>query len=443
MTSTPKSRDPRYAYAPPRQEQQSSRPVRLLDTSTLTFAHVDQPYAILSHTWTLGTEEVSYKDVCENKHRTKAGWLKIAGACRQAKKDGVAFLWVDTCCIDKSNNSELGEAINSMFAWYQGAAVCYVHMADVSISSAWWDDREPLRSKEVASWKAAGYVRFSHSRWFHRGWTLQEMLAPKFVRFYAQDWAFLGALYPLRHTVSYITGVPVDILGHQKPLSDCSIAQRLSWAAGRQVSKVEDNAYSLLGILGVPLSLNYGEGAHAFIRLQEEILKRTSELSVLAWCPSGDNKHPALLATSPADFQDCGHVELVPEKRASDHWMTSSGLKGSFSLVLGGSMLHYLSLNCRLNAKCPSPRPTSNQNDSVGLNAQTPGANIYLLVRAVPTTTKQEQQPAEMIGRAMRIGESVALSISSGRGVGSLQRVVYSSTKNPLSESNLKATIKR
>ncbi|KAK3658796.1 hypothetical protein LTR56_001667 [Elasticomyces elasticus] len=264
MTSTPKNRDPRYAYRPPRQEQQSSRPVRLLDTSTLTFVHVDQSYAILSHTWTLGMEEVSYKDVCENTHRTKASWLKITGACRQAKKDGIAFLWVDTCCIDKSNNSELGEAINSMFAWYQGAAVCYVHMADVSMSSAWWDDREPLRSKELASWKAAGYVRFSHSRWFHRGWTLQEMLAPKFVRFYAQDWDFLGALYPLRHTVSYITGVPVDILGHQKPLSDCSIAQRLSWAAGRQVSKVEDNAYSLLGILGVPLSLNYGEGAHAF-----------------------------------------------------------------------------------------------------------------------------------------------------------------------------------
>ncbi|KAK5737652.1 hypothetical protein LTR17_006514 [Elasticomyces elasticus] len=347
---------PPYATSTGPQVRRSSSPVRLLDTSTLTFVQIppgEAPYAILSHTWTLGTEEVLYRDIHQDTSRTKAGWIKIIGACRQAKKDGLAFLWADTCCIDKSNNSELSEAINSMFAWYRDAAVCYVHLADVSVSSAWWDERETLRSATSASWRAVGHVRFSHSRWFHRGWTLQELLAPTFVRFYTLDWTFLGALYPLRHTISYITGIPTDVLGHEKALRECSIAQRLSWASSRQVSKVEDNAYSLLGILGVHMSLNYGEGTHAFVRLQEEVLGRSNELSVLAWGIVDPLRRSALLAESPADFRDCGDIVLDPSASTSEHYWTSRGLKGTFAITTmdrAGSEAArtFLSLHCRL-----------------------------------------------------------------------------------------------
>ncbi|KAK5728314.1 hypothetical protein LTR15_001449 [Elasticomyces elasticus] len=292
-----------------------------------------------------------------------------------------------------------------MFAWYRGAAICYVHLADVMSSCAWRDEREP-RGPIPVSMTPGRLVEnyaasFRDSRYFKRGWTLQEMLAPTYVRFYAKGWTFIGSLYPLRFTVAEFTGIPAAVLGHEKALSECSIAQRLSWAAHRRTAKVEDIAYALLGILGVHLSLNYGEGGD---------IGANGELSVLAWNNQDEKLCSTLLATSPADFGDCGHVELNPEQRVSEHWMTSRGLKGSFNVVTESTMstslallCHpstYLSLHCRLDLQSSPSQSHSSLRHAFGA----PGASICLRVQPVPTTTAQEQSGVNLIRRAVDTG---------------------------------------
>ncbi|KAK5715277.1 hypothetical protein LTR17_016878 [Elasticomyces elasticus] len=415
-------------------EEPQSRPKRLIATKTMVLMDeppADLPYAILSHTW--GEGEVLYQDWSNGDREKKLGWPKIMGACVQAVKNGVEYIWVDCACIDKSNSTELSEAINSMFAWYQGAAVCYVHMADVTILSAWWDDREAedLEIKRLAEtfsmrptvkfdstilmnrWDPpvpAPPVSFSNSRYFRRGWTLQEMLAPRSVHFYAYDWQFLGALYPMRLVVADITGIPAVVLGREVALEDCSIAQRLSWAAERETQKVEDMAYALLGILGVHLSLNYGEGMHAFVRLQEEILNRVDELSVLAWGIAEPHRRSALLATSPADFKDCGDVVVNSTTKCPEHWMTSRGLKGTFELTHheaeDGCMDFFLSLHCHLgtidryhawrpllqaaSAAVVSPLNILMGDDPFRLFEMT--STLSLVLRTVPQVSAQQQR---------------------------------------------------
>src|SRR6266480_4020995 len=139
------------------------------------------PYAILSHTWKDG-EEVSLEDLIDGTGKDKAGYDKIRFCRKQAAHDGLRYFWVDTCCIDKSNNTELAEAINSMFRWYQDAARCYVYLSDVSVGSSVGDDEFARR------WKTA----FKKSRWFTRGWTLQELIAPVSVEFFSVEGERLG-----------------------------------------------------------------------------------------------------------------------------------------------------------------------------------------------------------------------------------------------------------
>ena len=140
------------------------------------------PYAILSHTWGEDDEEVTFKDIVKGKGKSKAGNRKIRFCGKQAANDGLQFFWVDTCCIDKSSSEELSEAINSMFCWYQDAARCYVYLSDVSVSTSDRDDEFPRK------WKPA----FKKSRWFTRGWTLQELIAPASVEFFFKEKQWLG-----------------------------------------------------------------------------------------------------------------------------------------------------------------------------------------------------------------------------------------------------------
>ena len=314
-------------------DHNSSRPTRLLHTASIKLVENPPvlPYAILSHTW--DRDEVLYHDVDTDKVRSKAGWRKIVGACRRAAREGFKYIWVDTCCIDKTNLTELSEAINSMFAWYKGAAVCYVYLADVLNPNSARQDAGTLDSG-LDALQLGDYVMFHDSRWFTRGWTLQELLAPRVVRFYARDWAPLGTLRELSRSVWQTTGISIAVLTHQTPIIECSVAQRLSWAAYRQTTRVEDAAYSLLGILGVNMPLLYGEGANSFVRLQEEVLRRSGDLSILAWSEAEETRQSNLLAGSPLDFKNCGDIVLESLTiDASGHWMTSAGLRGSLSVL--------------------------------------------------------------------------------------------------------------
>ncbi len=264
--------------------------MRLLDTRTAEFRWVDEPrhvsYAILSHVWTKegeGPPEQSFEDIkkiLKPSTRFKP-WLskrqrdaippklseKIRQCCAVAREHGFDSVWVDSCCIDKASSSELSEAINSMFNWYQHAKVCYAYLHDVD------DEDDP---------RAPG-SQFRRSRWFSRGWTLQELIAPRVLVFLSKSWRVLGTKAMFATVIEQVTGIDHAILTHEASLDSVSVARRLSWASQRQTTREEDEAYSLMGILGVHLPAIYGEGRFAFIRLQEEVLRQTSDQTLFVW----------------------------------------------------------------------------------------------------------------------------------------------------------------
>jgi hypothetical protein len=247
--------------------------MRLLETTdgrtyTLTHDFIKKerypPYAILSHTWDTD-QEVTFDDIVEdqsNKYRklrtslrlpqrsVKRGYKKLQFCAQQAKRDGLRYFWVDTCCINKQSPEELNRAINSMFRWYKHASRCYVYLSDVSTSR--WSN---------VSWQHA----FTKSRWFTRGWTLQELLAPTVVEFFSREGTCLGTRLELRQTIHDITDIPLEALSGA-PLSKFGVDERLSWAVERQTSREEDEVYALLGIFDVKLPFIYTEGYDQALR---------------------------------------------------------------------------------------------------------------------------------------------------------------------------------
>ncbi|KAH8586924.1 heterokaryon incompatibility protein-domain-containing protein [Bisporella sp. PMI_857] len=219
-------------------------------------------YAILSHTWGPDTEEVTFKDLVGGTGKDKAGYDKIRFCSEQARRDGLRYFWVDTCCIDKSNSNELSEAINSMFRWYRDAARCYVYLSNISITN------HELDSEQCELlWES----NFRASRWFTRGWTLQELLAPVSVKFFTREGQLLGDKRSLEQQIHEITGIAVPAL-RGTPLSQFGVDERLKWAEKRQTTRKEDWAYCLLGIFGVFMPPIYGEGKeNAIRRLKKEI----------------------------------------------------------------------------------------------------------------------------------------------------------------------------
>jgi hypothetical protein len=218
------------------------------------------PYAILSHTW--GPEEVTFKDMMEGNGTSKRGFDKIRFCGEQARCDGWQYFWVDTCCIDKSSSAELAEAINSMFRWYRDAAKCYVYLSDVSLPTIDIGDKS-----DQLPWESA----FRTSRWFTRGWTLQELIAPISVEFFSKNREFLGDKKSLERPICEITRIPSKAL-RGGPLAEFGATEQMSWAETRQTTREEDMAYSLLGIFDVHMPLIYGEGrANAVGRLREAI----------------------------------------------------------------------------------------------------------------------------------------------------------------------------
>ena len=219
-------------------------------------------YAVLSHRW--GAGEVTFKDLTDGTSKGKAGYSKIQFCGEQARRDKLEYFWVDTCCINKSSSAELSEAINSMFRWYQEAARCYVYLSDVSIRK-----RKASDTSAVCTWESA----FRASKWFTRGWTLQELLAPRSVEFYSREGKSLGNKRTLEQHIHEITGVPATAL-RKNPLSQFDVDERFSWAKSRQTTRAEDKAYSLFGIFDVQMPLLYGEGeVKAFQRLRDAVDK--------------------------------------------------------------------------------------------------------------------------------------------------------------------------
>jgi len=258
-------------------------------------------YAILSHTW--GDDEITIGELSAPSILTaaKKGFEKIRRTCDLARaRDNLEYAWVDTCCIDKTSSAELTEAINSMFAWYANAEVCYAYLSDL----------EPGTHNDMST-------QLPRCKWFTRGWTLQELIAPKHVIFLDREWNERGTKQSLCHLLRAITGIPVDLLERRTTLEQYAVARRMSWAATRQTTRIEDMAYCLLGMFGVHLSLIYGEGSKAFIRLQEAIVLSSVDLSIFTWVEN--RPHAAsrvlapVLAEEPIQFRDCGSIEVTLE----------------------------------------------------------------------------------------------------------------------------------
>ncbi|KAL7790944.1 hypothetical protein V8C37DRAFT_410556 [Trichoderma ceciliae] len=288
------------------------------------------PYAILSHTWGDDCDELSFRDVEDgNIDKPGVGSVKFQGCCQQAEADGLGYAWIDTCCIDKTNLVELSEAINSMFRWYQRAKICYAYLSDVP------SDGNPRKR---------GSDRFQRSRWFQRGWTLQELLAPKTLRFYSSEWRYLGTKGSLSASITKVTGIPRQFLLGIARLDSASVAQRMSWAAHRDTNRKEDLAYCLLGIFDITMPMIYGEGGdRAFFRLQEQIMRTIRDDSILAWglglhetfaSDSGLAFTGRILAAAPSDFANSGNII----RRERSLTFTSS------VEMSGGNLRAYLSL---------------------------------------------------------------------------------------------------
>ncbi|KAF3767095.1 hypothetical protein M406DRAFT_69261 [Cryphonectria parasitica EP155] len=274
--------------------------MRLINTRTLQieeFVSSRAPkYAILSHTW--GEAEATFAQwrsrLTRLRKAKKPGFAKILATCEQARRDDIGYVWVDTACIDKESSAELSEAINSMFAWYERAVVCYVYLADIP-------DEPP---EGIGRLELMG-----SSKWFSRGWTLQELIAPDRVVFFSQSWQMLGTKKANSSFLSDVTGIDALCLRdrEQKPLRRYSIAQRMSWAADRATTRPEDMAYCLLGIFDIHLSPIYGEGMKAFIRLQEEIIRTSGDHSFLAF--DTRQSQNSLLADHPDLFRNMRNIQ--------------------------------------------------------------------------------------------------------------------------------------
>ncbi|KAI3556019.1 HET domain-containing protein [Colletotrichum abscissum] len=262
---------------------------------------ISTAYAILSHKWESDEDEVTFEDMASADIKSKKllGWSKIEKTCTEALKIGIGYAWIDTCCIDKRNLTELTEAIKSMFRWYAEAEICFAYLSD-------------------------------------------ELIAPGKMEFYDKNWNAIGSRFNLSRQIQMRTSVNAEILRHnssthesiQDLLAGIPVGRRMSWAADRKAKKEKDRAYSLLGIFGVSMPLRYGEGNRAFIRLQEEIIKETNDMSLFAWCDSTVTciddleEFRGILTTTPDHFRDCCNLtSLSDPRRGPEFSMTNKGLR--------------------------------------------------------------------------------------------------------------------
>ncbi|KAI1663601.1 HET domain containing protein [Pyrenophora tritici-repentis] len=307
-------------------------------------------YAILSHTWKEG-QEVTFGDLKDLDNavdvdtQSKEGYQKIRFCAQQAKRDGLDYFWVDTCCIDKTNSQELQEAINSMFGWYQNAKKCYVYLSDVECNTPNADSESSRR------WKPA----FRKSRWFTRGWTLQELLAPASVAFYSKEEDLLGDKQSLKDTIHEITGIPIEAL-QGSPLSDFSVAERFSWTKDRETTREEDSAYCLLGIFSICMTLRYTEGKdRAIKRLRQKVQRPMKDIEVrlgkiCSWLSAPDpstnyhKAHKQRQAKTGLWLLESAKFAEWKERATSRLWLY--GIPGCGKTILSSTIIEHLLQHC-------------------------------------------------------------------------------------------------
>lgn len=321
--------------------------MRLINASTMlleTFhdAASRPPYAILSHRWIEG-DEVTFDDMQRPHRQWMPAWPKIRMCCQQALADGVNYAWVDTCCIDRASSAELSEAINSMYTWYADADRCYVYLNDVDCMQY---ERLDASLSAYPSMPAEVLENVIASNWFTRAWTLQELLAPIEVILYDVNFRHLGSKIDFATEIEHAFAIPAEVLMNPQRLWEYPIAVRMSWAAYRKATRVEDIAYSLFGLFGVNLPLLYGEGVRAFVRLQDEIIRQTHDHSIFVWnremTHEGEmsDQHNTslaqlpLLASSPSDFVDSRDVILTFDTgELRPYAMTNVGLQIELKVI--------------------------------------------------------------------------------------------------------------
>ncbi|KAI6039167.1 hypothetical protein EDC04DRAFT_1789773 [Pisolithus marmoratus] len=233
----------------------------------------------------------------------RSGYYKIYNSYLQARHGCLRWLWVDTCCIDKRSSAELSEAINSMYVWYANSDRCYAFLHDIYTTFL------PYKPDNVNFTKFNGWPK-----WFSRGRTLQELIAPHDVHFFDGNWQYITSKPESVRALSIITQISVDVLQKGLGWSYPSVAQIMSWAADRTTGREEDRAYSLLGLIGVHMPMLYREGKNAFLRLQLEVIRMINDQSIFAWgWTKQTGSASGFLANDPSDFHDCSNVvRMVP-----------------------------------------------------------------------------------------------------------------------------------
>lgn len=278
-----------------------------------------------------------FQRVFTDDHPRLDGLKKVLACCAKARRAGLEYIWIDTCCIDKRSSAELAEAITSMFSWYAKADRCYIHLCD-------FEPGQP-------------FAHIGRCRWLRRGWTLQELIAAKERIFLDKDWTVIRRTHlttgepnqiqeaqdeeeahirdraQIAEDLADITSIQADVLLNKKNLARCGVPQRMQWAIGRETTRPEDKAYCLMGIFNVNLEINYGEGfEEAFRRLQIAFISKYPDHSIFAWTkePNLDSdRFVGILATSPEDFESTISIggQIKPVIALHAHRMTNLGLK--------------------------------------------------------------------------------------------------------------------
>ncbi|KAF9231605.1 heterokaryon incompatibility protein-domain-containing protein [Melanogaster broomeanus] len=284
--------------------------MRLLNAHTLELEYFPSdppPYVAISHRWGAEKDEVSFQDmlqlVTQPSAKNKPGFAKILGCVMQAKKHSLNYIWIDTCCIDKTNNTELQEAINSMWSWYQDCDRCFVYMNDL----------------------------------------------PEESRSFAKDWERIGkkANRNIMKGITHITGIPEGVLSDGETTS-FSVATRMTWASSRSTTKKEDKAYSLMGIFDITLPIIYGGRENVFVKFQKEIMNRHPDQSIFAWTVKSPppTATAGLLTPSPAYFADVNEISdedfvkdfahmIKPDSRPPTHYShTNLGIRITLPMKL-------------------------------------------------------------------------------------------------------------
>ncbi|RYP11814.1 hypothetical protein DL765_007580 [Monosporascus sp. GIB2] len=325
--------------------------MRCLDTATFELHHNLQDvfktegYAILSHRWAeheITCDQIG--DYAKELRNTRDSHCipqldKIFGACTIARRQGIRWMWIDSCCIDKSSSQEYQESINSMFKWYSDAVVCITYMSDVRKNLSVTTEPQVFYDSQTGQ----------PSAWFTRGWTLQELLAPRNMQFYDEKWEFLGTKASLAAALAHITRIREEYLTGAEDFRNACIAAKMSWMAGRETTREEDMAYSMLGLFNVNMTLQYGEGMGAFMRLQELLISKNDE-SLFAWRMPPEGFGAAhrmqsnsavelgpdewgLLAPSPRCYMQCGKMTIQGKgvmRHIGGFIKTPQGISGPF-----------------------------------------------------------------------------------------------------------------